>query len=89
MCVYFVCVHWALSLERHQRTTNFDPGGICRDPYVHLRSPLPASKSVLSSWSLVVMCPVIARERSQPALESKAGISSYHALYMDEYIYGM
>ena len=27
-----LCVHWALSLERHQRATNFDPDGVCGGP---------------------------------------------------------
>ena len=51
-------------------------------PYLHLHSPLLASKAVLSSWSLVVICALVARERFQPELELQAGTSSFHALYM-------
>ena len=50
-------------------------------PYYALRPPLPASKIVLSSWRLVVMCALIARGKFKPELEFHARTScSYHAL---------
>ena len=45
-----------------------------------LHSILLAFKAVLSSWSLVVTCALIARGSFKPELEVQAGISSYHAL---------
>ena len=53
-------------------------------PCLHLHSPLLASKAIL--WSLVVICTLFTRERFQPQLELPNGTSSYHALYMYEYI---
>ena len=56
-------------------------------PYFHLHSPLLSSKAVLSSWSLVVICALITGGKFEPELEFQAGTSSYHALYMYEYIW--
>ena len=58
-------------------------------PYLHLHSPLLASKAVLSLWSLVAKCALHATGKLKPELEfqagtssySPAGTSSYHALY--------
>ena len=50
--------------------------------YLHLHPRLLASKAVLSSWSLVVICALITGEKVQPELELQAGTSSYHALYV-------
>ena len=52
-----MCVHWRLSLA-HQRGTDFDRGHVDA-PYYALHPPPPASKTVLSSWS-VVICALIA-----------------------------
>ena len=54
-------------------------------PYLHLHSPLLASKSVLSWWSLVVVCTLFPRDKFQLELELQTGTSSYHAIYMYEY----
>ena len=50
--------------------------------YLHLHSPLLSSEAVFSSWSVVVICALVAREHFQPELELKAGTSSCHALYI-------
>ena len=55
-------------------------------PYLHVHSPLLASKAVLSSWSLVMICPPIARGKFKPELEFQAGTISYHAQYKYENI---
>ena len=61
-------------------------------PYFAPYPPLPASKNVLSSRSLVVICDLIARANFKPELEFQcgtsfqAGTSSYHALYKYENI---
>ena len=55
--------------------------------YLHLHSPLRASKAVLRSWSVVVICALVTRGKFEPELEFQAGTSSYHALYMYEYIW--
>ena len=63
-------------------------------PYFALHLPLPASKTVLSSWSFVVICALIARGKFKPELEFQAGTisffqagtSSYHALYKHDNI---
>ena len=69
-------------------------------PYFALRSPPLGSKTVLSSWSLVVylytvyICALIARGKFNPELEFQdgtsscfqAGTSSYHARYKYENI---
>ena len=55
-------------------------------PYLHLHSPLLASKDGLSSWSLVVICALIARGKFEPELEFQTGTSSYHVLYKYENI---
>ena len=63
-------------------------------PYFHLHSPLLASKAVLTSWRLFVICGLIARGKFKPELEFQAdtssyfqvGTSSYHALYKYENI---
>ena len=44
------CVHWALSLERHQRPTDFDPGGVCGGP---LAAPPSTSARVQSRFEVV------------------------------------
>ena len=49
--------------------------------YYAIHPPLPASKTVLSSWSLVVICSPIARGKFKPELQFQVGTSSYHALY--------
>ena len=51
--------------------------------YLHLHSPLLASETVLSSWSLVVIiiCTLITREKFQPELELQAGTTWYLALH--------
>ena len=60
-------------------------------PYYALHPPMPASKTILSSWSLVVICALILRGKFKPELEVQsgtssfffffqAGTSSYHAL---------
>ena len=54
-------------------------------PCLHLHSPLLASKSVLSWWSLVVVCTLFPRDKFQLELELQTGTSSYHAIYMYEY----
>ena len=58
-------------------------------PCLHLHSPLLASKAVLSSWSLVVICDLIARERFKLELEVQAGTSSYitRTIYTIEYVW--
>ena len=56
-------------------------------PYFAPYPPLPASKTVLSSRSLVVICALTARATFKPQLEFSGGISfqagtsSYHVLY--------
>ena len=65
-------------------------------PYFALHPRLPASKTVLSSWSLAVICALIARGKFKPELEFqagtsayfhfRAGTSSYYALYKHENI---
>ena len=55
--------------------------------YLRLHTPLPASKAVLSSWSLVVICAIFTREKFQPELKLQTVTSSYHALDMYEYIW--
>ena len=56
-------------------------------PYYTLNPPLPASETLSSSWSLAVICTLIARGKFKPELEFQAGIScSYHALYKCENI---
>ena len=52
-------------------------------PSIHLCP----SKTLLSSWSSVVICALIARGKLKPELEFQAGTScSYHALYKHENI---
>ena len=46
-------------------------------PYYTRHPPLPASKTVLGSWSLVVICTRIARGKFKSELEFQAGTSSY------------
>ena len=46
-------------------------------PYFALRPPLPASKAVLSSCSLVVICALISRGKFKPELDFQAGNISY------------
>ena len=55
-------------------------------PFLRLRSPLLASKAVLSSWSLVVICSLIVRGKFKLELEFQAGTISYHAQYKYENI---
>ena len=57
-------------------------------PYLHLHPPLPVSKAVLSSWSLVEICSLITTVMFLSELELQAGTSSYHVLYISS-IYGM
>ena len=45
-----VCVHWRLSLERHQSTIDFDPGGVCGGP---LFAPPFTSARVQSRFEFV------------------------------------
>ena len=45
-------------------------------PIYALHPLLPASKTVLNSWSLVVICPLIARGEYKSELEFQAGTSS-------------
>ena len=42
-----LCVHWRLSLERYQRATDFDPGGICGGPLFAPPFALLESKAVI------------------------------------------
>ena len=55
-------------------------------PYFSLHPTLLASRAVLSSWSLVVICALIARGKFKSEQEFQAGTSSYHALYKCENI---
>ena len=56
-------------------------------PYLHHHSSLLTSKAILSSWILVVICALIARERFRLELKLQDGTSSYHELCMNEYIW--
>ena len=84
-----MCVHWGLSFAHHKRQTDSDGGDVGRASYFALHPPLPASKAVLSLWSLVAKCALHATGKLKPELEfqagtssySPAGTSSYHALY--------
>ena len=71
-------------------TTNVEPISAARAaveaPIYALHQPLPTPKTVLSSWSLVVICPLIARGKFKPELEFQTGTSSQHASYMYQYI---
>ena len=70
-------------------TMDFGPEESVEAPCLHLHLPLLASKAVLSSWSLVMICALIARgklkteQKFQAGTSSyfQAGTSSYHALY--------
>ena len=55
-------------------------------PYSHLRSPLLASKAVLSSWSLVVICALITRVTFKPEMRLVPARRTY---YIRTSIYGM
>ena len=85
------CVYWCACIEVcPSHATNAEPISplvtSVEAPYYALRPPLPASKTVLSSWSLVVICPL-----NDTGATGIAG--SYHlyhtavcVLYMYEYI---
>ena len=56
-------------------------------PYVHLHPPSLASKTVLSSWCLVVMSSNCTREvQAGTRISGRYQLSSYHALYKFENI---
>ena len=61
-----------MSHECHQSTIDFDPTSV-KAPYLHLHPPLPASESVLTLWSLVVICALITMEKFPLELEFQAG----------------
>ena len=71
-------------------TTNAEPisaaSTAVEAPLFALDSPLPASKTFMSSWSLVVMCATFARGKFKSDLDFQAGTSSFHALYTYEII---
>ena len=78
-----VLVYWCFCLCIEvwpSHTTHAQPisaaGAAVEAPIYALHQPLPASKTVLSSWSLVVKCRLIARGKLKPELEFQAGTSS-------------
>ena len=85
--IYFpcVCMDVCPSHTTHAQSISAARAAV-EAPYFALRSPLPASKTVLSSSSLVVICALIARGKFRPELEFQAGTSSFHALYTYENI---
>ena len=48
-------------------------------PFYALHSPLPASKTVLSSWSLVVVCPLVAPNATE--IEARTITGSWYQRY--------
>ena len=52
--------------------------------YLHLHPPLLASKVVLSSWRLVVVCALTTTDVTGITSMYQAGTTWYHALYMCE-----
>ena len=48
--ITLVCLHWRLSLERHQSATDFDPEGVCGGP---LFAPPFISASVRNRFEFV------------------------------------
>ena len=63
-CVY-TCVYWCVCIEVwSSHTPNAAPISplvtSVEPPYYALHPPLPASEPVLSSWNLVVLCPLVA-----------------------------
>ena len=56
----YTCVHRSLALSHHQRGTDFGREGGCGGPSLCAPSTSARVQNRLSSWSLVVICPLIA-----------------------------
>ena len=80
-----LCIDVCPSHTTHAQTISTRATSV-EAPYFALHPPLPASETVLSLWSLVVICALIARGKFKPELEFQAGTSfqagnsSYHVL---------